>query len=269
VKTWVLRGQPLHTAAAMVWENLVSPPALPITIAVVGLAAWPWARRWPLTARWPGARSFGAIATMALLVQLISAALSARGPYPWSIGQKWSLYLHGVSVLCALYLGSALWCSARRWRRAPLLAAAVLIIASLLTVRAATFRRVHWADLGPALSRVNAMAVKPGSVFVTHYEIPALRYLYELGPFRGDDHYPDTFRFERQSEASAQAPIDAGQECLEYVISPAPLDVLAARFPGSRLTRLPGLIPAYLIRVDPGAPWPAHCGARPPAEGKQ
>jgi hypothetical protein len=251
----------------MVWDNLFSPPALPITAMLLGLVAWPWARRWSLMRQWPGARSFPALAVMAALVQLISAALSARGSYPWSIGQKWSLYLHGVSLLSVLYMGSAAWCAGRRSRRAALLAAVLLLLAALLTVRAATFRRLHWADLGPALGVVNALPVKAGGVFVTHYEIPTVRYLYELGPFRGDPHYPEAFRFERESEAAARAPIDAGGECLEYVLSPASLEALAARFPGSRLTRVPGATPAYLIAIDPGPGRAAHCGASSRAAG--
>jgi hypothetical protein len=262
VQAWVLRGQPLAAVAAVLWENFFSPPALPIAFALAGLALWPVARRRPLLARWPGACSFVAVACMALFAQLLSAALSLRGAYPWNMGQKWSLYLHGISMLCALYLGSAAWWGSRRWWRAPLPAAVVLLVAMLLTARAAVFRYTHWADLGPALSRLNTMALAPGSVLVTHYEIPTVRYLYELGPFRGDRRYPGVFRFERDAETAARSPIDVRQECLEYVISPAPLDVLAARLPDSRLARVAGPVPPYLISIDAGRDRPAHCAAR-------
>jgi hypothetical protein len=262
VKAWVLRGQPPATAAAVLWENLASPAALPVTLAVAGLAVWPLARRWPWMQRWPGACSFPAVAIMALLAQLISAALSARGAYPWHFGQKWSLYLHGISMLCLLYLGAAAWWSARRWRRAPLLAVAVLLVAAFLAVQAATYRRTHWADLAPALERLETMSPASGSVLVTHYEIPTVRYLYELGPFRGDGRYPAVFRFERRAEWDARSPIDARAECLDYVVSPAPLGVLAARIPGVRLTRVPGPIPPYLIAIDPALPRPPHCPER-------
>jgi hypothetical protein len=142
-------------------------------------------------------------------------------------------------------------------------AAVVLAVAAPLAGRAATFQHTHWADLRPALVKLNALAPAPGSVLVTHYEIPAVRYFYELGPFRGDARYPGVFRFERTPEAAQRSPIDARQECLEYAISPAPLDALAARLPGSRLTRVPGPAPAYLLDIDPGTPRPAHCPARP------
>jgi hypothetical protein len=259
VKAWVLRGRPLATVAAVSWENLASPPALPVTLALAGLAVWPLARRWPRMRRWPGACSFPAVVIMVLLVQLISAALSLGGYYPWNVGRKWSLYLHGISMLCVLYLGAAAWWGGERWRRAPPVAVLVLLVVALLTVRAATYRRVHRADLGPALARLNTMALAPGSVLVTHYEIPTVRYLYELGPFRGDGRYPGVFRFERRAEMNARSPIDAREECLEYVVSPAPLDVLATRIPGIRLAPVPGPAPPHLIHIDPGTPRPPHC----------
>lgn len=262
VKSWVLSGQPVAVAAAIVRENVLSPPALPITLALAGLAVWPLARRWSPLARWPGASSFAAVAAMAVSAQLLSAALSARGTYPWSMSQKWSLYLHGISMLCVLYLGSAAWWAARRWRGTPVLAVAVGLVAALLTVRAASFHRAHWADLGPTLTRLSAMGLAPGSVLVTHYEIPTVRYFYELGPLRRDDRYPAVFRFESRAETEARSPIDARHECLEYVISPAPLDVLAERLPGSRLARVPGPVPPYLISIDAGSPGPAHCTGR-------
>ena len=213
VRTWLLSGQPPSVVVAVLRENFLSPPALPIALAVVGLAVWPWARGWALLARWPGCSSFAAVATMALLTQLLSAALSARGTYPWNIGQKWSLYLHGVSMLCALYLGSAAWWAGRRRRGTPLLVAALLLAAAVVAVHAAGFRRVHWADIGPTLSHLERMSLSPGSVLVTHYEIPTVRYFYELGPFRHDRRYPAVFRFETRAETDARLPIDAGREC--------------------------------------------------------
>ena len=257
VRAWVLRGQPPAALAALVWENIASPPAIPITVMVLGLALWPFARRWASVRAWPGACSFPAVATMALLTQVLSAAFSAAGIYPWSISQKWSLYLHGISMLALLYLAAAAWSAVRQSWPAPLLAAAIMLVAGLLTVRASTFQRTHWADLGPSLGRLHARPVAPGSVLVTYYEIPTIRYFYELGPFRADARYPGIFRFERREEALSRLPIDASRECLDYVVSPAPLDLLAERLPGARLTRVPGLTPLYLISID-SAPRP-HC----------
>jgi hypothetical protein len=162
-------------------------------------------------------------------------------------------------MLCALYLGSAAWWAGRRWRPGWLPGAVLLLAAVLVTGHAAAFRRTHWADLGPALGRLQAMALGPSRVLVTYYEIPTVRYFYELGPLRGDGRYPGVFRFETRDEFLARSPIDAWQECLEYVISPAPLDALAARLPGTRLTRVPGPVPPYLIGIDTGPGPSAHC----------
>src|SRR5262245_2711393 len=158
VRHWVLRGQPLAELAAVLRENFLSGPALPITLTLGVLALGLVVRRRRALTDWPGARSFPAVATMAFLAQLISAALSLAGVYPWHLGVKWSLYLHGISIVCALYLASAGWWIARRLRVAAVLAAAALAVAIVLTVRGATFRRTHWADVSPALTQLEAMA---------------------------------------------------------------------------------------------------------------
>jgi hypothetical protein len=262
VHAWVLRGQPASGVVDIVRENLVSVPAFPITLAVAGLAAWPIVRRWPSMQHWPNALSYLAVVTVALLAQLMSAALSVKGTYPWYFGEKWSLYLHGTSMLCLLYLGAAAWWGARSWRHDRLVIVLVLVEAAALGARAANFHRAHTHDLVAALERLNTMSPAAGSVLVTHYEIPTVRYLYELGPFRGNGRYPAAFRFESRIEATARSPIDAAEECLEYVVSPAPLDVLGARLPGARLTPVPETKPPYLIAIDPTRPRPPHCRER-------
>jgi len=261
VKAWVLRGQPLAAVAATAWENVLSAPALPVTLAAVGLVAWPFVKRSPQVQRWPGASSFPAVATMAVVAQVLSAAISARGSYPWHFAQKWSLYLHGLSMLCAVYLGAFAWWSAES-ARGPVPRVPVLAIAIVLTVHAAAYRRTVGDDLAPALERLNAMSPSLGSVLVTHHQIPTVRYLYELGPFRGDARYPAAFRFERRVERDAQSPIHAAQECLEYIVSPLGLDELAMRLPGSRLTPVPDVVPPHLIGIDTGNARPPHCSGR-------
>lgn len=256
VRAWMLEGQSLGALPAALQENLLSPPALPITLTLIVLVLWPRARRLRSIAEWPGARTFPAVATMVFFAQLISAALSLRGSYPWSMGQKWSLYLHGASIVCVLYLASAGWCAMRRWRAAPALAAAALVLAAGLTARAATFRRVHWADVSPALVQLDAMPLRPRSVFVAVHDVPTLRYFYELGPRRGLGRYPEAFRFERLRETSR---IDAKQECLEYAVSPLDLEALSRRLPGVRLSRVAGPASTSLSRIDAGSPLPAHC----------
>jgi hypothetical protein len=185
VKPWVLTGQSLGTAATVLRENLLSAPALPITLTLGALALWPLVRQWRALRDWPGARSFPAVATMALLAQVISAVLSLTGLYPWNLGQKWSLYLHGVSIVCVLYLASAGWWVARRSRAAPALAVAALAVVVIVTMRGASFRRTHWADVSPALAQLETMPLRQGSVFVDIHDVPTLRYFYELGPRRG------------------------------------------------------------------------------------
>ena len=262
VKPWVLRGQSPGEFAAVLRENLLSAPALPIVLAIGALAWWLLGRRrgrlGPLLAHWPGAQSFAAVATMALLAQLISAALSLAGLYPWNLAQKWSLYLHAISIVCALYLGSACWWLARRTRAAPAFAAVAIATALILTVRGATFRRTHWADVSSAIAQLDTISLRRGSVYVAIHDVPTVRYFYELGPHRGHGSYPEAFRFARLGDGPV---IDARQECLDYVVSPLSLGTLAARFPGVRLSRVLGPASTSLSRIDAEGPPPAHCVA--------
>ena len=259
VKQWVLKGQAPATLATVLRENFLTAPALPILLAVGTLALWPLLRRRGFLADWPGSETFPAIATMALLAQFYSAALSVAGLYPWNLGQKWSLYLHAISIVCALYIASASWHLARRSSMAPVFAVAVVAIAMILTVRGATFRRTHWADVSAALDQLDRMSLRHGSVFVGLHDVPTLRYFYELGSHRGVDAYPEAFRFERLKE---NPPIDAREECLEYIVSPLSVDVIARRLPGVRFSRVPGPASTPLFRIDVDGPLPAHCAAR-------
>jgi hypothetical protein len=129
----------------------------------------------------------------------------------------------------------------------------------IVTVRGATFRRAHWADVSPALAQLDTMSLRRGSVFVAIHDVPTLRYFYELGPRRGLGPYPEAFRFERLGETTT---IDAKKECLEYVLSPLDLDALARRLPGVRLSRVPGPASTSLSRIDADSPLPTDCAAR-------
>jgi hypothetical protein len=258
VKQWVLRAQSPGALVTTLRENFLSGPALPILVALGALACWPLLRRQRALAGWPGSRSFPAIATMALLAQIISAALSLAGLYPWNLGQKWSLYLHAVSIVCALYLASAGWWLGRHTRAAPILATAAMAAAVLLTVRAAIFHRTHWADISPALTQLDTMPLRRRSVFVGIYEVPTVRYFYELGPHRGRGSYPEAFRFQRLGEAE---PIDARQECLQYVVSPLDPATLATRFSGVDVSPTRGRAGRSLSRIDADGVLPAHCAA--------
>jgi hypothetical protein len=265
VKQWVLRGQPSDALGPVLRENFLTAPALPILLTLCALGLWPLLRHRRELTDWPGSQSFAAIATMALLAQLFSAALSLAGWYPWYMGEKWSLYLHAVSIVCVLYLAAACWHLARRSRAAPSVAAAAIALSVILTVRGAAFHRTHWADVSPALAELDTMSLRQGSVFVSIYDVPTLRYFYELGPQRGRGAYPDAFRFERYAESTV---IDARQECLEFVLSPLDLDTLARRLPGTRLTRVPGPASTSLSRIDIDGPRPPHCAARGTASAR-
>jgi hypothetical protein len=257
VRQWLLRGQSLETVTTVLRENFLTPPAIPILLTFGLLVAWPFMRQRRRLTSWPGLASFPAIATMALLAQLFSAALSLAGWYPWYLGQKWSLYLHAISIVCALYVAAAWWHLVPQSRAAAAVAAVPIAVAVLLAIRGVAFHRTHWADVSAALTQLEAMPLRSGSVFVVFYDVPTVRYFYELGPHRGQGPYPDVFRFEGVAESAV---VDARKECLEYVVSPLEVAALSQRLPGVRLTRVSGSASTSLSRID--GVLPAHCAAR-------
>src|SRR5580765_7715991 len=63
-----------------------------------------------------------------------------------------------------------------------------------LSFHLTTARRIHGADLTPALGFIEGQPLGPGSVAVGTHAYPVLRYLAEAGPFRGHLPYPMAFR---------------------------------------------------------------------------
>ncbi len=236
---------------ALLARNLISPAALPITFAIV-LVLVASARR--LAARPGGDRprpdAAGAAARFALLtfaagVQTLSAAVSLLGLYPWDLAVRWSAYLVAVSAVAAVALAAEararlLARAAPPRRRARRLGAG---LATLIVAAAALGAGLHRqsvegravTDVAVQLDLLPRAAFAPGRVFVTYYEAPALRYLYEYGPWAGRLEYPASFRFETPAEFEARAPIQVAREGISFVITALPPGEARARFPGCAL----------------------------------
>ena len=233
--------------------NLLSPAAIPVTIAaVVALVPAGWRARLPA-----GLRAIGASPDSRAVYRLAPAALAlsvALWPWhPWDVTRKWSLFLHALSAVVILRLAAdvAAWalpapprpgCGAA-WARAAGTGFAALTIVGL-SLHAATQRRTHSEDLTAVLSQLETMSLTHGSVAVGVHPYPTLRYLCEYGPFVGRLPYPASFR---RPYGGRHAGI--GPET-RYMIAYERPDALGRLHPGFTLRSEPSW-PAHLYRVEP------------------
>ncbi|HSH42513.1 MAG TPA: hypothetical protein VK973_10370 [Arenicellales bacterium] len=247
----------------LVYRNIGSVPALPITLTIAYfLFIQGRVHRWIL-GRYPGARldyATSPVFVFVLAFQAIAIIMSYSGLYPWDIEARWSAHLLVISMIAALGMlaeGRMLWRACTAAGAAPAavvrMAActAVAAFVGAASVHAAGYRiadATDWPDISAQVRQYRALDEARGRVFVTWYEVPAVRYLYEFGPFRGRAEYPQVFRFESRAEWAAQAPVNAHEENLGYVISAKPLRELQERFPGAPLAAAgPG--PAPLLKI--------------------
>jgi hypothetical protein len=192
-------GKPVgHLARALAW-NLLSPVAIPVTLAAV-VALLP--ERWRALAP-GGLLGIGASPEARLMYRLAPGALALSAAlwrwHPWDVSQKWSLYLHALSAVLALRIVADLlvWLETQGWtgRRARLAGAAgTALLVVGLSLHAAAHERSRWNDLTAALRHLEGVPLSPGSVAVEVHAYPTLRYLCEAGPFVGRLPYPAAFR---------------------------------------------------------------------------
>ena len=237
-------------------RNLLAPAALPVTLAalvalvparvreraggaLLGLGASPEARLMYRLA--PG-------------VLLLTAALWRW--HPWEIRYKWSLYLHALSAVLVLRMAVDLWdwlvvTASRRGlgRRAEAVGAVLAALVAVgLSFHLTTARRIHGADLTPALGFIEGQPLGPGSVAVGTHAYPVLRYLAEAGPFRGRLPYPTAFRL--PSWRGPKPLIGPDTRLMLAYETPAEL---ARLHPGHRFRRDPSW-PRHVYLVEPDLP---------------
>jgi len=260
--------------AALLARDLLSPTALPVTLAiVVVLVGWGRhvaARRGYVhaapVAGLPAAR-FALFAFVAV-VQALSAVVSLLGLYPWDIAGRWSAYLVAVSAVAVVALAAEVRArvlariagraDAALPRRAHVLGAAlVALVVAAASLSAALHRQSiegGWrTDLALQIDRLPPGAFAPGRVFVTWYEVPTLRYLYEHGPYAGRPEYPSSFRLETLAEWETKAPIAATRDGIEFIITAMSVGLAETRFPGCVLRPYGGAA-SHLLAVQPATP---------------
>ncbi len=243
---------------ALLWRNLFSLPALPLTACAVHVAFF---RRWAYgrlpsmpdaAASGPSRAVFASLHAAILGTQALSAAASLLGLYPWDIASRWSAYLVMLSALAAVLVGAELVALGRgalarslngggpRRLARRIGAAAALLVVAAGWCHAREYRYAvagpRRTNLAPQIEALPAASLRDSSVLVAFYQVPALRYLYEFGPYAGRGEYPRIFRFETESEWRRQAPFAAAADGIAFVVSAWTIDEARARVPGVRLS---------------------------------
>jgi hypothetical protein len=238
--------------ATLLMANLLSPVAIPLTLAaVVALMPSRWRARCP-----SGLFGIGATPEARLVYRLAPGVLALSAAvwrwHPWDANRKWSLFLQAVSAVMVMRLVADvwLWLDARDWTGPRVRATRTAILALVvvgLGLHASTERRTHEHDLTAVLAQLERESLGPESVAVGVHPFPALRYFCEYGPFVGRLPYPGAFRL-----PSWGGPKPVIGPRTRYLIAYEPSNELALLHPGSKLRADPSW-PVHLYAVEPAA----------------
>jgi hypothetical protein len=263
MEQWMLHGKSLAESLKFFQINFLSNLALPITIALLAFFVIRPLLRYQFfasDAKTDKRPDFIPFYWLILACQIFSLTFSAAGFTPWYIDKKWSLYLVALSMIALLLLfAELLWFlrahkegskirAMRYFRPATLIA--LLVMTLVLSGHAASYRHIYRVDLAPAIEYLETLKLPDKSVFVTGYEIPTVRYLYEYGPYRGSDKYPRVFRFQTRPEWDKSVPIDAAGEGLLYFLTAQNDDDISKRLPSNKAQRIEG-VSQHLLKVIP------------------
>ena len=124
-----------------------------------------------------------------------------------------------------------------------------LIVAGLLAYHAATYRHIYRVNLASAIEYLDTLNLFKGSVFVAGYQIPVIRYLYEFGPYKDSDKYPDIFRFQKVCEWDKSVTINAAAEGLQYFITVQSPEDLTKRLVEREAKKVAGV--PHLLMIEP------------------
>lgn len=269
VQGWILKGKTFRESLNLFKDNFLSLYSLPILLAILVLILrWPVSRflvkrYFPKLIRLNGRPNFLPFYWLISSGQVFSILLSVLGFYPWNVGTRWSLYLIAFSMIAIILLiADVIWFfrALGEWRYPHHqikgfgrdVSLMMIIVVALASYHATSFRHIFWVDLGPPTEYLNSLQLTEGSVFVTHYEIPTLRYLYEFGPYRNNDKYPDVFRFEQRSEADLYEIIDLDKEQIGYILTPQSPEEISKRIIGGKVRKIENGPPDLLEVVKTG-----------------
>jgi len=260
---WMVEGKSIHDLLHFFRINFFSLPALPATAALLAFfVVRPLMRlHFPdFYATMRGPRSdTSPFYWLILTAQIFFFLFSFAGYTPWDISKKWSLLLVAISMIATLLLMTECYRIIKtlrenrffRYTKVTEVTAAfcALVLAGLLAFHAATYRHIYYENLAPAVEYLNSLTLPEKSVFVSGYQIPVIRYLYEFGPYKGTGGYPNVFRFQKKAEWDENVPINAAAEGLRYFITVKSPDALNKRLMGVEARKVIGV--PHLLTAEP------------------
>lgn len=254
--------------SSLVWRNTLSLDAVPITTAIVYyLFVRRWLHNWLRKQSDSGvdqtvATGVSVVLFFVLCYQCVSILFSGLGYYPWDIGSRWNAGLLMVSAVAALALTaeannlvrSSRIAGSGRWREpGPAVAVIVSMAALFHTAGYRLSRETPWVSVPDQLERLYEEDGWPANTYVTFYEVPVVRYLYEYGPMRMRTEYPRAFRFETGEEYGSKSPIDAAGENIHFIITAEISRTLGKRIAGRSLEPLGKRHPAPFLVIGGGS----------------
>lgn len=262
---WIAKGKSFAQLLHFFKINFFSFPALPTTAALLAFFVLrPFVRRffprfYTKIFHAGFSPDIAPFYWLILTAQIFFFLISIAGYTPWDISKMWSLHLIGISMIAALLLITEcfriflilykknLFCCLRLiGKSVPIFA---LMVAGLLAFHAATYRHIYKVNLASAIEYLNSLNLSKGSVFVAGYEIPAIRYLYEFGPYKDSDKYPYIFRFQKGSEWDKSVTINAAAEGLQYFITVQSPEDLTKRLVEREAKKVAGV--PHLLMIEP------------------
>jgi hypothetical protein len=236
---FLLRGKSMAAQLSLLRENLLGLDALPISVFLVGAPLFFWLGPRSLA----GLRSLvGRTAVFCALSVTFTVLASLAGMLPWAINQRWSIGYQSLSACClAMIVVAAGIClckatAGRPWGTA-IIGVAACFAWSIQLKAAVNVERPYYSTIA---SHFKALASLPNArdlrFFVQPNATPTVRYLCELGPFKGAFGYPRRFHFEDaryalEPEAAVGTPISANDYDVVVLV-----DVVFANAYRARLT---------------------------------
>jgi len=191
-------------------------------------------------------------------VYLFSFLLSLLGIYPWNIDMKWSLYLQALSIVAVVLIVSEVIALFRVYDLmgkfrilnyfVPVTTVVVIIFLLSNSYQKAIRKYDHNSDLIPTINYLKQEQLPKRSIYVTFYEVPVVRYLYEYGNLRGDNFYPDHYKLEYPYYGVETSPIDMKEDCLSYFITGDSPGVISKRLDGYKIEKVENY--SFLLKVS-------------------
>lgn len=239
VEPLLLHGKNAAAQLALLRENFLGSDTLPITLFLIAAPLFFWLGPRSLTRL----RSLvGRTAVFCALSVTLTALASLAGVLPWAVHTRWSIGYQSLSACClAMIIVAVSIClcqEAAAWPRKTLVIAAATCFAVAWSLQLRQAVRVERPYYETIASHLKGLAGLPNAkelkFFIHPNAAPTVRYLCELGPFRGAFSYPARFHFESEPDVAVGAPISANEYDIIVLTHTLFADAYRARVVGGK-----------------------------------